>query len=111
VAVLIPRIRSINVRLSEEEYLALERFCAATSARSMSDLVRKAMQSVMAGANQESALASSVNEYSIQVRELEQKVEKLAAELAALKSGTKPRNVDESGDSDATFGGSDALEN
>ena len=47
--VLIPRIRSINVRLSQEEYLELERFSVASGARSISDLVRSTMNSVVAG--------------------------------------------------------------
>ncbi|HWE86982.1 MAG TPA: hypothetical protein VG267_18705 [Terracidiphilus sp.] len=92
-SVLIPRIRTINVRLSEEEYLALERFCVASGARSISDLVRSAMHSLVTGANQESALASSVNQYSTHVRSLEHKVEDLAAQLASFKAGMQPGNV------------------
>jgi uncharacterized protein (DUF1778 family) len=93
------RTRSINVRLSEDEYLALERFCAASNARSMSDFVRKALQGLAAGANQENALISSVNEYSSHVKDLEEKVETLAAELAMLKAGARPHGVDGTDDS------------
>ncbi len=93
-AVLIPRIRMINVRLSEEEYLALERFCVASGARSISDLVRRTMQSVVTGGNQDRSLASSVNEYSTHVRNLEQRVKELAAELASFRAGVRPQVVE-----------------
>jgi hypothetical protein len=110
VAVLYPRIRSINVRLSEDEYLALERFCAANSTRSMSDLVRKAVQSFVTSANQESVLVSSVNEYFAHVRDLEQKLEMFAAELAMLKAGTQPHKIDGTDDSNETSDSSEAAE-
>jgi hypothetical protein len=96
-SVLIPRIRTINVRLSEEEYLALERFCVASGARSISDLVRGAMDSLVTGGNQEHALASSINRYSTHVRYLELKVEELAAQVESFKAGmlTNPaRGID-----------------
>lgn len=92
-SVLIPRIRTINVRLSEEEYLALERFCAASGARSISDLVRGAMHRLVTGGNEESALASSVNQYSTHVRYLELKVEELAAQVASFNAGMRLRTA------------------
>jgi len=85
-SVLIPRIRTINVRLSEEEYLELERFCLASGARSISDLVRNTMNSLITSTNQDSSLASSVIEYSGHVRELELRVKELAAELASFRT-------------------------
>jgi hypothetical protein len=90
-SVLIPRIRTINVRLSEEEYLTLEQFCVASGARSISDLVRGAMHSLVTGGKQESSLASSVNLYSTHVRYLELKVEELAAQVASFKAGMQAR--------------------
>jgi hypothetical protein len=84
----------INVRLSEEEYVELERFCIASGARSISDLVRSTMHRVVRGGNQKNALASSVNEYSTQVRELEQRVKELAVELASFRAGVWPQVVD-----------------
>jgi hypothetical protein len=88
-SVLIPRIRTINVRLSEEEYLELERFCVASGARSISDLVRNTMNSLITSTDQDSSLASSVIEYSGHVRDLELRVKELAAELASFRTGDR----------------------
>jgi hypothetical protein len=84
-SVLIPRIRTINVRLSEEEYLELERFCVASGARSISDLVRNTMNSLITSTSQDSSLASSVIEYSGHVRDLELRVKELASELESFR--------------------------
>jgi hypothetical protein len=89
-SVLIPRIRTINVRLSEEEYLELERFCVASGARSISDLVRNTMHSLVTSRNKDNSLASSVIEYSSHVKDLEQRVKELAAELASFRTGVQP---------------------
>jgi hypothetical protein len=89
-SVLIPRIRTINVRLSEEEYFELERFCVASGARSISDLVRNTMNSLVSSRNQENSLASSVMEYSTHVRDLELRVKELAAELASFRTDVQP---------------------
>jgi hypothetical protein len=88
-SVLIPRIRTINVRLSEEEYLELERFCVASGARSISDLVRNTMNSLITSTNQDSSLASSVIEYSGHVRDLEMRVKELASQLASFRTGDR----------------------
>jgi len=96
-AVLIPRIRTINVRLSEEEYLELERFCAASGARSISDLVRSTMHNVVRGGDRESVLASSINEQSAHMKYLQQRVEELAAELVAFRAGAPPSSASEAG--------------
>lgn len=85
-AVLVPRIRTINVRLSEAEYLELERLCVAKGARSLSDLVRQTIHDLVAFANQESVLAFTVNQHSAQVKELEQEIERLSAEVASLRA-------------------------
>ena len=83
----------INVRLSEEEYLELERFCVASGARSISDLVRSTMHSLVASGNQDNSLASSFNEYSAQVKDLETRIKELAAELASFRAGAQPQSV------------------
>ena len=90
--VFIPRIRTINVRLSEAEYLELERLCVAKGARSLSDFVRHAMHEQVRAAAQESVLASTVNQHAELVKELEQRIEKLSAEISLLRA---PRPVPE----------------
>ncbi len=92
-AVLIPRIRTINVRLSEEEYLELERFCVASGARSISDLVRNTINSLVTSRNQDNSLASSVIEYSAHVRDLEMRVKELAVELESFRTGDRSRHA------------------
>lgn len=92
--VLIPRTRAINVRLSDAEYLELEQFCAASDARSLSDLVRNTLLSLVRGASQEPALASTVSENAEHVKELEQRIERLSAEIAAFRDATQPRAMD-----------------
>lgn len=83
--VLRPRSRSISVRLSEEEFAALQAVCAATGARSISDLARRAMQEVLERVDAESASSLTGNGHSVQIKSLERKVEELAAELAMFK--------------------------
>jgi hypothetical protein len=95
--VLIPRTRAISVRLSEGEFSALEKLCASSGARSISDLARNAMYGLLNRADQESALLSNMNEHSAQMKELKQQVEKLAAEIAALKANTQPQGIDGTG--------------
>jgi hypothetical protein len=84
----------INVRLSEEEYLELERYCVASGARSISDLVRSTMHSVVENENQNNSLALSISEYSTHVRVLEQRVKELAAELASFRAGVKLQSLE-----------------
>ncbi len=85
-AVLIPRHRTIGVRLSEEEYEALEKFCAEGGARSISDLARSAIASFLNRARQEKSLTSTVNRHAAQVKDLEQRIERLSAEIALLRT-------------------------
>lgn len=86
-SVLIPRTRTLGVRLSAEEYAALERFCVESGARSISDLARNAICTFVNRTDQASMLLSSLNQHSSQVKELEQRLEMLAEELATLKAG------------------------
>ena len=91
--VLIPRRRTIGVRLTHEEFAALERFCLANGARSISDLARSAICGLLNSTSRDGALASTVNEYSEQVKGLEQKVERLTAEIASLKGLKRSRRA------------------
>lgn len=90
--ILIPRIHSINVRLSKEEFQAIKRFCAASGARSISDLVRTTMHGLVTGTKKTKGSVSDLEEYSIHVKNLEKRVAALAAELALLKNGD-PRDA------------------
>jgi hypothetical protein len=72
--------------MSEEEFTTLRRVCVATGARSLSDLAREAMRGLMSGANQGGDGEASRIEYSAQMRDLEQKVERLSAEIALVKA-------------------------
>ena len=71
--------------MSEEEFSTLRRICVATGARSVSDL-----RGLLNGANQESSGDGSHNEYAAQMRSLEQKVDKLSAEIALFKADRNP---------------------
>lgn len=90
VPVLIPRTRTISVRLSEEEHAALEKFCLDSGARCISDLARNAIRSFVSQASDESTLLENVVQNSTQVKELEQRLEVLADEFATLKAGMQP---------------------
>jgi len=83
--VLKPRTRMISVRLSEEEYSALIRLCLMTGARSVSDLTRDAMRVLLNGANREDMLGSHMDEFRVQMRSLDKKIEQLAAEITTFK--------------------------
>ncbi|MGA7243575.1 MAG: ribbon-helix-helix protein, CopG family [Terracidiphilus sp.] len=88
-SVLIPRTRTISVRLSEEEFAALEKHCAESGSRSLSDLARSALCGLLGRSSQGNVLAVA-DGYSAQMRELEQKVEKMRAEIAMLRATTQP---------------------
>lgn len=87
-SILVPRHRTIGVRLSEEEYAALERYCVESGARSISDLARSAISNFVNRASQEGGLASVVNQNVAQVKELEQRLERLSVELAIFKANS-----------------------
>jgi len=87
VTVLKPRNRMISVRLSEEEYSALRRICSATGARSVSDLTRDAMRVLLNGANRGDGFGLNMDEFRSEIRNLNKKIEQLAAEIATSKTG------------------------
>jgi hypothetical protein len=71
--------------MSEEEFSTLRRISIATGARSVSDLAREAMRGLLNGTQQEHGDAAR-NEYSAQMRDLEQKVDRLSAEIELFKA-------------------------
>ncbi len=72
--------------MSEEEFSTLRRICLATGARSVSDLAREAMHGLLNGTNHQNGGDPAMNEYSAQIRELEQRVDKLSAEIETFKA-------------------------
>jgi hypothetical protein len=93
-AVLMPRERSISVRLSREEFSALERYCVASGARSISDLARNAICGLLNHAHEESALTVTVHEHSALVKTLQGRIEQLTAEIGLLKTRKRPGGID-----------------
>jgi hypothetical protein len=81
-----PRSRTISIRLSEEEYLGLKRLCAITGARSVSDLTRDAMRIVLNGASRNDVLGLRVDEFRNLLKNLDRKIDQLAAGLATGKT-------------------------
>jgi hypothetical protein len=71
--------------MSEEEFSTLRRISLATGARSVSELAREAMRGLLNGTNPGNGDAAR-NEYSAQMRELEQRVDKLSAEIEMFKA-------------------------
>lgn len=84
--VLKPRSRTISVRLSEEEYVALTRMCSVTGARSLSDLTRAAMRELLNGVHKEDVLGNLRDEFLDQVKSLDRKLEELAERVASFKT-------------------------
>jgi hypothetical protein len=92
-AVLIPRIRMIGVRLSEEEYSVFERFFVESGARSMSEAARIAICKFVHKPFHiyKNSLASVVSECATQVRDLEKTVFQLNREIALLRAEQKDK--------------------
>jgi len=84
--VLKPRSRMISVRLSEDEYSALQQLCASTGARSVSDLTRDAMRSLLENQVRGSAPPTLIDEFRARLSDLDQKVEELAGLVASSRT-------------------------
>jgi hypothetical protein len=76
----------ISVRLSEEEYAALRHLCSLTGARSVSDLTRDAVHTVLRAVNREEPFASNLEKFRAEMKNLEEKVEQLEAKITMFKS-------------------------
>ena len=81
-----PRSRTISVRLSEEEYTALRRLCSVKGARSVSDLTRDAVHTVLNGVNCDDTSEGNIEEFRAEMKNLEKKVEQLEAKLTIFKA-------------------------
>lgn len=80
------RSRMISVRLSEEEYAALRHLCSLTGARSVSDLTRDAMRSVLRRNGRDEFFGGNLDEFRTGMKNLEKKVEQLEAKIMLFKS-------------------------
>ncbi len=89
-----PRARSISVRLSREEFSALEKYCVVSGARSISDLARNAIRGLLNHANEENALVVTVHEHSALVKSLQGKIEQLTSEIGLLKAKKRSGGID-----------------
>lgn len=85
-AVLITRKRTLGVRMSSEEYSALESFCVETRARSMSDFARNAILSTMNSAREGSDPPVGVSQDTTLTQELGQELTRITEELTRLKA-------------------------
>jgi hypothetical protein len=75
----------ISVRLSEEEYASLRHLCTLTGARSVSDLARDAMCTVLKRAKHDELLGNYLEEFRAGMKNLEKKVEQLEAKVLLSK--------------------------
>lgn len=87
------RVRSLNIRVTEDEYLALERYSEVSSARSLSDFVRMVLQGFAGGQDQADGAPLSLAAYAAQMKNLEKRVEGLTAELEILSARSAQRMV------------------
>jgi len=55
--------------------------------------VRNALNNLVTGVSQDDATASNINEYSVQVKELQEKVERLSGEMAFFKANMQAQGV------------------
>lgn len=74
----------ISVRLSEDEYSALQQLCAATGARSVSDLTRDAMRALLNKQVRETAQSGDIDEFRSRLGNLDQRVNDLAQLVASV---------------------------
>lgn len=82
----------------------------AKGARSLSDFVRHAMHEQVKATNEDSALASTVNHHAALVKNLEQKIEKLSAEIASLRADAPASENDQAKRSTETVHGQGGSE-
>jgi len=76
----------ISVRLSKEELSNLRHLCSVTGARSVSDLTRDAIRSLLDGANRAEVVTIHLDEFHTRMESLEQKLERLVVDIASLKA-------------------------
>ncbi len=73
------RTRTISVRLSDDEYTALKGLCLIRGARSVSDLTRDAVRSLLDRKEREDLLGERMEEFRLQMKGLDEKIRQLAS--------------------------------
>jgi hypothetical protein len=76
----------ISVRLSEDEYRALRRLCVVTGARSVSELTRDAMRTLLDGPTREALLGDIMEEFRAQMGTLDRKIDALAERVTPSRN-------------------------
>jgi len=84
-----PRSRMISIRLSDDEYIGLKQLCAVSGARSVSDLAREAMRVLLNGTNRDDVLSARMEEFRVQIRTIDRKIDQLSDFIASAGNGTK----------------------
>jgi Arc/MetJ-type ribon-helix-helix transcriptional regulator len=79
------RTRTISVRLSDDEYTALKGLCLIRGARSVSDLTRAAVRSLLDRKEREDLLGERLDEFHRQMKGLDEKIERLASRIDPSK--------------------------
>ena len=77
-AVLKPRNRMVNFRLSEAEYEELRNYCLSRGARSLSDFARSAVYHYIGSTNGDENIETRMGKLNGKVDELDQEVKRLA---------------------------------
>lgn len=80
------RTRMISVRLSDDEYSALQTLCLTRGSRSVSDLTRDAVRGLLNRKEGEDLLTERLEELRLQVKGLDQKIEQLALRIDLSRS-------------------------
>ena len=84
--VLKPRSRMISVRLSEDEFSAMQQLCEVTGARSVSDLTRDAVRALMQSLTPPRLSSTDIEEFRAQIAKLNRKVEELSAQAGSTRN-------------------------
>ena len=85
-----PCSRMICVRLSEDQYQALQHVCGANGPRSVSNFAREAMDARLHGLLSETPQSEDANQLEVQLSKLDRKIDELfkmiMSSIAELKS-------------------------
>ena len=93
------RIRSVNFRLSEDEYEHLRKVCAASGARSLSDLARSAVNKLVDQNvwSSDRFLEGVVRRLDLQVAELSRQLQRLAQLVEGDTGAAGPSSNEDAG--------------